>query len=139
MSYLLPQLTTPFAVDQAILHELKRVVCIRFGIEHHNDCIIVDEVLGKIAEKVKNMCVIYCVNIENVPDFNALYELYDPVSIMFFHRNKHILVDLGTGNNNKIDWPLDNKDDLIDIIETVYRGANKGKGLVVPPKDFSFA
>lgn len=26
---------------------------------------------------------------------------------------------------------------MIDILESVYRGARKGKGLVVSPKDFS--
>ena len=66
------------------------------------------------------------------------------------------MVDLGTGNNNKINWAMDNKQEvsfyslldlygviadansrwiqLIDIIETVYRGAAKGRGLVVSPK-----
>lgn len=28
---------------------------------------------------------------------------------MFFFRNKHIMIDLGTGNNNKINWPLEDK------------------------------
>ena len=37
-----------------------------------------------------------------VPDFNVMYELYDPCTIMFFFRNKHIMIDLGTGNNNKV-------------------------------------
>ena len=31
------------------------------------------------------------------------------------------MVDLGTGNNNKINWVLNNKQEVIDIIETVYR------------------
>ncbi|KAH0583428.1 hypothetical protein H2248_009056 [Termitomyces sp. 'cryptogamus'] len=44
---------------------------------------------------------------------------------------------LGTGNNNKINWAMDNKQEMIDIIETVYRGASKGRGLVVSPKDYS--
>ena len=26
------------------------------------------------------------------------------VTVMFFFRNKHIMIDLGTGNNNKINW-----------------------------------
>ena len=50
---------------------------------------------------------------------------------------QHIMIDLGTGNNNKINWPLNNKQEMIDIIETVYRGAKKGRGLVVSPKDYS--
>ena len=48
-----------------------------------------------------------------------------------------MLIDLGTGNNNKINWALNNKQEMIDIIEEVYRGATKGKGLVISPKDYS--
>jgi DIM1 family U5 snRNP protein len=44
---------------------------------------------------------------------------------------------LGTGNNNKINWALDDPQELIDIIETIYRGARKGRGLVISPKDYS--
>lgn len=33
-----------------------------------------------------------------------MYELYDPVTVMFFFRNKHIMIDLGTGNNNKSEY-----------------------------------
>ncbi|XP_024539856.1 thioredoxin-like protein YLS8 [Selaginella moellendorffii] len=71
-----------------------------------------------------------------VPDFNTMYELYDPCTVMFF-RNKHIMIDLGTGNNNKINWALKDKQEFIDIVETVYPVARKGRGLVVSPKDYS--
>ena len=37
---------------------------------------------------------------------------------------------MGTGNNNKITWAFSEKQDMIDMIETVYRGAKKGRGLV---------
>lgn len=47
------------------------------------------------------------------------------------------MIDLGTGNNNKINWALNNKQEMIDIIEVVYRGARKGRGLVISPKDYS--
>eukprot|EP00353_Schmidingerella_taraikaensis_P004871 CAMPEP_0185581424 /NCGR_PEP_ID=MMETSP0434-20130131/18301_1 /TAXON_ID=626734 ORGANISM="Favella taraikaensis, Strain Fe Narragansett Bay" /NCGR_SAMPLE_ID=MMETSP0434 /ASSEMBLY_ACC=CAM_ASM_000379 /LENGTH=70 /DNA_ID=CAMNT_0028199949 /DNA_START=217 /DNA_END=426 /DNA_ORIENTATION=+ len=66
-----------------------------------------------------------------------MYELYDPMTVMFFFRNRHIMVDFGTGNNNKMIWTLEDKQELIDILEVVYRGASKGKGLVVSPKDYS--
>ena len=46
-------------------------------------------------------------------------------------------VDLGTGNNNKISWALTDKQEFIDIVETVFVGARKGRGLVVSPKDYS--
>ena len=73
----------------------------------------------------------------SVPDFNQMYELYDKCTVMFFYRNKHMMCDFGTGNNNKINWCLDNKEEMHQIIETIYRGARKGRGLVVSPKDYS--
>lgn len=90
-----------------------------------------------IADRVKNFAVIYLCDIDQVPDFNKMYELYDPVTVMFFFRNKHMMCDFGTGNNNKMNWVLEDKQELIDIIETIYKGAKKGRGLVVSPKDYS--
>ncbi|KAL6192321.1 hypothetical protein ACLB2K_033412 [Fragaria x ananassa] len=87
-----------------------------------------DEVLAAVADKIKNFAVIYLVDSSEVPDFNTMYELYDPSTVMFFFRNKHIMIDLGTGNNNKINWALKDKQEFIDIVETVYRGARKGRG-----------
>jgi len=97
MSYLLPHLTSGWAVDQAIVSEQDRVVVVRFGSDADPDCMLQDEILAKIAEPVRNFAVIYLVDIQEVPDFNAMYELYDPCTTMFFFRNKHIMVDLGTG------------------------------------------
>lgn len=37
-----------------------------------------------------------------MPNEQQMYELYDPLAVMFFYRNKHIMIDLGTGNNNKM-------------------------------------
>ncbi len=107
-----------------------------------------DETLYGVSEKVQNFAIMYLVDITEVPDFNKMYELYDPCTLMFFYRyadrkdaaysrNKHIMIDLGTGNNNKINWAITDKQELIDIIETVYRGASKGRGLVVSPRDYS--
>ncbi|XP_037497647.1 thioredoxin-like protein YLS8 isoform X3 [Jatropha curcas] len=152
MSYLLPHLHSGWAVDQAILAEEERVVIIRFGHDWDETCMqviplasssmdrflfLMDEVLASVAEKIKNFAVIYLVDITEVADFNTMYELYDPSTVMFFFRNKHIMIDLGTGNNNKINWALKDKQEFIDIVETVYRGARKGRGLVIAPKDYS--
>ena len=117
MAYLLPHLHSGWEVDQAILTEEDRVVVIRFGRDRDPSCMVQDEILMNITEKVKNFAVIYVVDIDEVPDFNGMYELYDPCTSMFFYRNKHIMVDLGTGNNNKINWALPDKQEFIDIIE----------------------
>ncbi|KAF3387480.1 Mitosis protein dim1 [Penicillium rolfsii] len=131
-SIVLPHLRSAWHVDQAILSEEERLVVIRFGRDHDPDCIRQDEVLYKIAERVKNFAVIYLCDIDEVPDFNSMYELYDTMTIMFFYRNKHMMCDFGTGNNNKLNWVLEDKQELIDIIETIYKGAKKGRGLVIP-------
>ena len=84
-----------------------------------------DEVLSGVAETIKNFVLIYHGDITEVPDFNTMYELYDPSTVMFFFRNKHIMIDLGTRNNNKINWAMKDKEEFVDIVETVYRGARK--------------
>lgn len=137
MSYLLTHLNSGWEVDQAILSEEKRLVLIRFGHDWDPQCMLMDEILYKVADLVRNIAVIYLVDITKVPDFNTMYELYDPVTVMFFFRNKHMMIDLGTGNNNKINWAMNNKQEFIDIIETIYKGARKGKGLVISPRDYS--
>lgn len=101
MAFNLVALPNAWAVDQAILSEEERVVIIRFGHEAQPECMLMDKTLASVVTKLQNMAVIYTVDIEEIPDFNKMYELYDPVTVMFFYRNKHILVDLGTGNNNK--------------------------------------
>ncbi|XP_049731941.1 thioredoxin-like protein 4A [Elephas maximus indicus] len=136
MSYTLPHLENGWQVDQAILSEDNRIVVIRFGHDWDPTCMRMDEVLYRIAEKVQRFAVIYLVDITEVPCFNQMYELYDPCTVMFFYRNKHIQIDLGTGDNNKITWAIDDKQEMIDIVEMVYRGARKGRGLVVSPKDY---
>ena len=55
------------------------------------------------------------------------------------------MVDLGTGNNTKINWGLADVEsnikffipEFIAILDNVYYGAKKGRGLVVSPKDYS--
>jgi DIM1 family U5 snRNP protein len=136
-SVVIPHLPTAWHVDQAIMSEEERLVLIRFGRDHDPDCMLQDEILYKIADRVKNFAVIYVCDIDQVKDFNQMYEIYDPMTIMFFYRNKHIMVDFGTGNNNKQNFVIEDKDEEIDVIETAYRGAKKGRGLVVSPKDYS--
>jgi DIM1 family U5 snRNP protein len=136
MSFLLPHLHSGWAVDCAIVNEEKRVVVIRFGRDADATCMQMDEAISRVAEDVKNFAVCYLVDVGEVPDFNEMYELYDPCTVMFFFRNKHIMVDLGTGNNNKLTAVVE-KQELIDLIEVVYRGAKRGRGLVVAPKDHS--
>lgn len=85
MSYFLVHLASGWHVDQAILSEEDRVVVIRFGHDHDPVCTQMDETLYRISEKVRNFAVIYLVDTTLVPDFNRMYELYDPCAVMFFY------------------------------------------------------
>lgn len=45
-----------------------------------------DEVLAGVADQIKNFAVVFLVDVSEVPDFNTMYELYDPCTTMFFFR-----------------------------------------------------
>ena len=72
MSYMLSHLHTGWAVDQAILTEEDKVLCIRFGHDWDKTCMTMDEVLYSLAEDVKNFAVVYLVDISEVPEFNTM-------------------------------------------------------------------
>ena len=77
MAYLLPHLHSGWEVDQAIVTADDRVVVIRFGHDQDPTCMVQDEILMSIADKIKNFAVIYLVDITEVPEFNNMYELFD--------------------------------------------------------------
>jgi len=72
VSYFLPHLSSGWHVDQAILSEDYRVVVIRFGSDGDPQCMVMDETLWSVAEKVQNFAVIYLVDITQVPDLNKV-------------------------------------------------------------------
>ena len=148
----LKHLSTAWDVDRTIVLEDDKVVAVRFSrnetcldnsdeLAYENYLLTaqMDASLSQIATKVRNFCAIYAVDVNKVTDFDEMYELGDlrePFGLIFFFRNKRIQVDLSTGNNNKINFVVDPAD-LIDIIELVYRGGQKGHGLVRGIKKFN--
>ena len=130
MSFLLTHLRTGWDVDQAIVYETERLVIIRFGHDSDPMCVKMDAMLASVAELLKNFAVIYVVDITEVPYYNDIYELTDPCSVMFFFRNKLIQVDFGTGENNKMNFLMDTKQEFIDIVELIYRGVSRGAHIV---------
>lgn len=147
----LKHLTRAWDVDRFIVLEESKVVAIRFSAfenctdpndadnEFFESTMLIDGALTEIAKKVSNFCQIFAVDTTVVPEFNEMFELdpsVEPFAVMFFFKNKHIKVDLGTGNNNKINFVVE-PEDLIDIIEAVYIGAKeKNLGLVKSVKRY---
>ena len=41
--------------------------------------------------------------------------------LIFISRNKHIMIDLGTGNNNKINWAMEDKQVVFSITNILFR------------------
>ena len=133
----LVRLQNAWQVDKAILSEEERLVVVRFGHDDNPQVQQMDALLSSLAPLVRNYAVIYTVDTAVIPDFDAMYELYDDVTTMIFWRGRHMQIDLGTGNNNKITWALREKQEMLDILEVVYKGARKGKGLVISSRDYS--
>ncbi|ESL10237.1 spliceosomal U5 snRNP-specific protein [Trypanosoma rangeli SC58] len=100
-----------------------------------------DEVLAALAPKVRKYCVMYAVSTTEVPEFNMMYELghdREPFALMLFFRNTHIRVDVGTGNNNKINFFME-AEDLLPIIDAAYRAGKSGRVTTSSEKKFTTA
>lgn len=109
--------------------------------EHYLRTQQIDALLVEVAPKVRKYCVIYVVDTNKVTEFNAIYELghdRDPFAVMFFYRNAHIRVDVGTGNINKINFfAFEDMDDFIPIINAAYRAGKLGKNMASSDRKFS--
>lgn len=156
----LRHLNTAWDVDRHIVLESERVVLIRFSKfespptsssttttnsavheEHHISTQLMDEMLVSVAVRTRKFCAVFAVDTQEVREFDAMYELAgdeDPFAIMFFYRGQHIRVDVGTGNYNKINFVME-EEDLIPIIESVYRAGVSNKKICSSEKKFSFA
>jgi len=147
MTEQLKHLKTAWDVDRYIVLEEEKVIAVRFSayegtgsnVAAEQDTAAMDAVLARVAPRVVKYCTVYAVDTQQVPEFNALYDLDnedDPFSLMFFFHNKHIKVDCRTGNNNKINFPIRDDQDLIAIIDAVFIAGKEGKGLAASPKGF---
>ena len=137
MAFLLTHLRTGWDVDQAILYYSKQLVCIRFGHDYDPVCMKMDQILSAVAEKVKKFCVIFVVDITEVPYFNKIYELNDPMTVMFFFRNKMMKCDYGTGEHFKMNFLPQTKQQFIDIVELLYDAGKRGMGKVISPINYA--
>merc|ERR1712118_538733 len=96
---------------------------------------LVDKVLVDVNPSVQAVCKIFLIDTQEVSDFNMEYELYDPCTLMFFFRGRHVELELGLGGKYKVTHPIGTSRELTEIIEAVHRGAQQGRDLVVAAKD----
>ncbi|XP_048741020.1 thioredoxin-like protein 4B [Ostrea edulis] len=135
MSYLLETLETKEAVDRAITETTDVVLILRFGRDDDSTCLQQDHLLAKCAPELGNMAKIFSVDVDKVPVYTKYFDITLIPSTIFFFNAQHMKVDWGTPDHTKFIGSFRNKQDLIDVVEVIYRGAMKGKVIVTSPLD----
>mmetsp|Transcript_115643 Transcript_115643/g.360188 ORF Transcript_115643/g.360188 Transcript_115643/m.360188 type:complete len:144 (+) Transcript_115643:62-493(+) len=138
MAFTVPHLHSTYAVDQAVAGEAaNKVVCIRMGEDFHPFCMQADELLAGVARDVESVCSVYAVDVREVPECVGQFQLSEPVSLAFFFRGRPLKLDLGAGPVQVFARPLQSRQELLDLVEAVSRGAAQGRDLILCPKDYS--
>ncbi|KAK3102007.1 hypothetical protein FSP39_008055 [Pinctada imbricata] len=135
MSFLLSKLETKTEVDEAIRSTEDVVLVLRFGREADHGCLQLDHILSKAAPELMKMARIYIVDVDAIPLYTKYFDITLIPSTVFFFNAQHIKVDWGTPDHTKFVGSFKTKQSFIAVVETVYRGAMKGKVMVTSPLD----
>lgn len=134
-SYLLPNLTSKQEIDNVIRSTEEMVLVLRFGRENDSVCLQLDHILSKCVDDLGKMARIYTVDVDSVPVYTRYFDITLIPATIFFFNAQHIKVDWGTADHTKFIGTFKKKQDLIDVVEVIYRGAMKGKLMVRSPLD----
>ncbi|PKA52426.1 hypothetical protein AXF42_Ash021180 [Apostasia shenzhenica] len=135
MSFLLPILTTKHEVDMAIRDTLDKVLVLRFGRASDLTCLQLDDILVKSARETSKFAEVALVDID--ADEIQVYVKYFDVTLIpstiFFFNAHHMKMDSRSADHTKWVGSFQSKQDFIDVVEAIYRGAMKGKFIVTCP------
>ncbi|XP_061565956.1 thioredoxin-like protein 4B [Cololabis saira] len=135
MSLFLPKLTSKKDIDEVIKCVAEKVVVLRFGRDEDSVCLHLDEILSKTAHDLSNMASIYIVDVDKAPIYTRYFDISYIPSTVFFFNGQHMKVDYGSPDHTKFVGSFKTKQDFIDLIEVIYRGAMRGKMIVQSPID----
>jgi len=120
-------LNSEYSVDQALLDEKKKIMVIFFGFNEKMSIKLYNLEIEFTLKKFSKFFALYVIDNKKMINFNRMYELFKKKCLIFFFKNKIIQIDLGSGNNNKIEKFYINKKDSIHFLETIYWNLIKGK------------
>lgn len=135
MSFTLKSLRCKKDVDQAIKGTIDKVLVLRFGKEDSLDCMRIDEILSKTAPLLSRMADVYVVDAGAVPVYTRYFDITITPATVFFFNGQHMKVDYGTADHTKFIGCFKTKQNFLDLVEVIYRGAMQGKLVVNSPID----
>ncbi|KAI3919875.1 hypothetical protein MKW98_001131 [Papaver atlanticum] len=135
MSYLLTTLTKKREVDSIIRDTIDKVLVLRFGKASDAKCLQLDDILAKSAREVSKFCTIALVDTEaeEIQVYVKYFDITLVPSTIFFYNAHHMKMDSGTADHTKWIGEFHRKQDFIDVVEAIFRGAMKGKLIVSCP------
>lgn len=135
MSYLLTTLTKKQEVDSLIRSTIDKVLVLRFGRASDSVCLLLDDVLEKTAREVSKFAAVALVDIdsEDIQVYAKYFDITLIPSTVFFFNAHHMKMDSGTADHTKWVGAFQRKQDFIDVVEAIFRGAMKGKLIVSCP------
>ncbi|GMP90445.1 hypothetical protein ACSBR2_032235 [Camellia fascicularis] len=135
MSYQLRTLRKKREVDSIIRDTIDKLLVLRFGRSSDPLCLQLDDILSKSAREVSKFATIALVDIDS-EDIQVYVKYFDitliPSTVFFFNAH-HMKMDSGSADHTKWVGAFHEKQDFIDVVEAIYRGAMKGKLIVSCP------
>jgi hypothetical protein len=91
------------------------------------------EKIEKCTTSLSKMASFYSVDPKSIPSYVKYFGVTIFPAMVFFFNAEHMKVDFGSPDHSKWIGVFALKQDLIDLVETIYRGAMKGHHIVTSP------
>ncbi|KAJ4955735.1 hypothetical protein NE237_012518 [Protea cynaroides] len=136
MSFLFTTLTKKREVDSIIRDTIDKVLVLRFGRASDAVCLQLDDILAKSSREVSKFVTIALVDIdsEEIQVYVKYFDITLIPSTIFFFNAHHMKMDSGTADHTKWIGAFHRRQDFIDVVEALFRGAMKGK--LIPLKSY---